>query len=143
MPNVRKPTAVREIQGNPSNRPMPVEPEIKGSIKMPRTLTPAAKIVWKNVTGAMVKGVFKPTDTYILAAYCEQVAAHDEAVAKIAQNGSVSVGSQGQEIVSPWVRIRNEAASKVVTLGAKLGLSPADRQSIPSGETQSYNKFMH
>lgn len=137
------PTAIRELEGNPSKRPLPKEPAITASARMPRTLTPAAKIIWKNLVKAMPKGVFLATDTHLMSAYCEQVAAHDEAVAMIFEHGSIVQGSTGQEVASPWVRIRNESANKILALGSKLGLSPTDRMNLPSTDDYEENPFLN
>ena len=123
---------------------MPVEPKIAGRLTAPKTLSKAAKVVWKNLVGAMPLGVYEKTDAALLAAYCEQVAAHDEAIAKIAELGSMVTGSQGQLVVSPWAKMRNESARLIVTLGAKLGLSPVDRANV-NAPTQGVeiNPFLH
>ena len=135
MPNIRKSKAIRELSGNPSNRPIPDEPEVANlSFTPPAKMTKRAKLFYKEIAGAMPEGVYKTTDKHLLVAYCEQAASHEEACTKIAEQGAVVEGSQGQPVVSPWVKVRNEAAGKLVTLGARLGLSPADRAAVGTGD---------
>jgi P27 family predicted phage terminase small subunit len=145
MPNIKKPAALHILAGNPSNRPIKPEPDVGDlSLTPPANMSKRAKIVFKELARAMPPGVFKKTDKHLLVAYCEQVASHEEAVKKIERDGSVVNGSQGQLVVSPWVRIRNEAAGKIVTLGARLGLSPTDRANVNAPEQGvEINPFLH
>ncbi|NVD44838.1 P27 family phage terminase small subunit [Qipengyuania atrilutea] len=139
-----KPSAIKKLAGNPGNRPIVSEPEVADLyLVLSANISAAAKPIFVQLSGAMPTGVFKTTDQYLLAAYAEQVAAHEEAVREITKGGAVVMGSQGQPVVSPWVKIRNEAAGKLVTLGARLGLSPVDRSNLKSDDAgQSSNPFL-
>ncbi len=89
-----------------------------------------AKTVWKRLILAMPRGVFTATDSFLLAAYCEIVSVHQLATAKIAGGEIETTGSTGQSKLSPWFAVQSDAASKMASLGAKLGLDPVSRQQI-------------
>ncbi len=138
----KTPTALKVIEGNPSKRPIPKEPKVTGTIRMPSTLSKEAKTFWKQITGAMPKGVYLPTDAPLLVSFCEAAAMHKIASQHIAKEGAISKGSKGQDIVSPWVKIQSDNASKIASLGSKLGLTPVDRANLPTGEDDEVNPFL-
>jgi P27 family predicted phage terminase small subunit len=131
MPNISKPTRVKELSGNPGKRKLnKAEPKPSGLPSPPTVMTNRAKTVWKRLVLAMPPGVFTATDSYLLAAYCEVVATHQLATGKIAGGEIETVGSTGQAKLSPWFGVQSDAASKMASLGAKLGLDPVSRQQI-------------
>lgn len=131
----KKPTALRVLSDNPSKRPLPkAEPKPTGKLTAPKSLTPKAKAIWTRVVHAMPAGVFTAADEGILAAYCEAKANHETATAHIAANGMFSTGSQGQEIVSPAVRVQSDNARLITQLGARLGFDPIARSGLSAAE---------
>jgi P27 family predicted phage terminase small subunit len=130
MPRTRTPTAIKKLAGNPGKRAInKKEPQPKGDPNKP-TLSALASKVWDRLTKAMPLGVYTAADTGLLAAYCEAVANHQEASQCLANEPKMVKGSMGQMVPSPWFRIQSDAASKIVTLGARLGLDPISRQQI-------------
>lgn len=130
MPRPRTPTKLKELAGNPGKRPLnKKEPKPKGLPAKP-ALSPLAGKVWDRLTVAMPLGVYTAADTGLLAAYCEAVANHQEATVELAKSAKMVTGSMGQMVPSPWYRIQSDAASKIVQLGARLGLDPIARQQI-------------
>lgn len=134
MPNVAKPTALKELAGNPSKRKLnKAEPKPLADPFMPTGMSPAAKKVFERVTLAMPLGVYTSVDSYLLAAYCEAVARHQYAIGKLTKGPKEVKGSTGQIKLSPWFAEASESARLIVTLGAKLGLDPIARQHINTG----------
>jgi P27 family predicted phage terminase small subunit len=131
MPNIRKPTKIKELSGNPGKRTLnKAEPKPSGLPSPPTVMSNRAKTVWKRLVLAMPPGVFTSTDSYLLAAYCEIVSTHQLATARIAGGEVEITGSTGQMKLSPWFAVQSDAASKMASLGAKLGLDPVSRQQI-------------
>lgn len=133
MPAIRKPTAIKEIEGNPGKRALnKSEPKPSGLPSPPTAMSNRAKTVWKRLVVAMPPGVFAATDSYALAAYCEAASNHQLATAKIAGGEIETTGSTGQTKLSPWFAVQSDSARLMATLGAKLGLDPVSRQAINS-----------
>jgi P27 family predicted phage terminase small subunit len=134
MPAIRKPTAVKELTGNPGKRALNKrEPKPCGPPSPPTVMTARAKTVWQRLITAMPPGVFAATDSYTLAAYCEAVATHQLATSKIAKGDFEVIGSTGQAKLSHWFSVQSDNARLMATLGAKLGLDPVSRQNINAG----------
>jgi len=131
MPNIRKPTRVKELSGNPGKRTLnKVEPKPSGLPMPPSVMSNRAKTIWKRLILAMPPGVFASTDSFALAAYCEAVSTHQLATSKISGGDIEVTGSTGQTKISPWFAVQSDAARLMATLGAKLGLDPVSRQHL-------------
>ena len=123
-----RPTALRLIDGNPSKRPInESEPSPTGKAWMPSHLSDEAKKCWRRIMRAMPPGFYTPADEALLAAYCEAWSDHARATKEIAAGRSIIVKSGKGFAVSPLLTIRTRAAQTMVSLAARLGLSPADR----------------
>jgi len=72
-----KPTALKELQGNPGHRPLN-DKELaapKGEPEMPKGMLPAARREWKRIVPILIKlGVLSQIDGKALAAYCDTYA---------------------------------------------------------------------
>lgn len=134
----KTPTALKIASGNPSKRPInKKEPKPKGSLTLPSTLSPLASKLWKRVVQAMPAGVFTQADEAALAAYCEAYANLLTATQEINRSGMFSVGSQGQTIVHPAVRIQADASRIIASLGARIGFDPISRSNIVADEEEA------
>lgn len=130
-----KPTAIKKLEGNPGKRAINhAEPIATGQPAPPKTMSKAAATIWKRVVGSMPRGVWTGADENLLAAYCEAAALHHEAADKLKTEPKVSIGSTGQAVVSPWVKIMADQARLMASLGARLGLDPMARQAINAPE---------
>lgn len=126
-----KPSAIKKLEGNPGKRALnKTEPVASGQPAPPKTMSKAAVAVWKRVVGSMPLGVWTGADENLLAAYCEAAALHHEAADTLKTEPKVTIGSTGQAVVSPWVKIMADQARLMASLGARLGLDPLARQSI-------------
>jgi len=67
-----KPTALKEIMGNPGHRPLAQnEPDPQGAVICPRFLKGRAKRLWNECAPPLIAcGVLKATDVHTLAAWC-------------------------------------------------------------------------
>jgi P27 family predicted phage terminase small subunit len=143
MARLHKPTALKELSGNPGKRPLnKAEPRPLGEPTRPTALTPNAKKIWAKLVVSMPEGVFTSADNYLLAAYCEAVATHQLATVHLSTGEYETEGSTGQKKLSPWFALQSDSARLIVTIGAKLGLDPTSRQNINTGpKEQAENEF--
>lgn len=77
MGRLRKPTAVRKLEGNPSRRPYPEnEPEYAPGVpNRPSSLTAPARKVWNELISEMApSGVLRVVDAQALSMLCEDMA---------------------------------------------------------------------
>lgn len=138
MSRGRPPKSAREkeLSGNPGKRPIPKTIEPKGVLVPPKTLTPEARLIWKEVVCLMAPGVYAATDQFILECFCQEVAVYHEATHVLKHDGYVATGSTGQPVTSPWRKIQLEAIQNIHKLGARLHLDPVARQSIVGGAVE-------
>ena len=131
MPNISKPSKIKELSGNPGKRKTnKAEPRPLADPSAPTGMSATAKTIFNRLILAMPSGVYTSVDSYLLAAYCEAVARHQYAVGKLNRGPKEVTGSTGQIKLSPWYSEVSEAARLMVTIGAKLGLDPIARQHI-------------
>ena len=134
----KTPTALKVATGNPGKRALnKKEPKPKGKLTQPKTLSPLASTLWKRVVQAMPDGVFTQADEAALAAYCEAYANLLTATQEINRSGMFSVGSQGQTIVHPAVRIQADSSRIIASLGARIGFDPISRSNIVTDEEEA------
>jgi len=133
-----KPTPIKLVEGNPGKRAINKrEPMPKNVPVRPKIMSPDAKKVWYELTGAMPAGVYTAADSKILAAYCEACVAHQVATKMIIETPAQVTGSMGQSKPSEWFGQQRAAAESIIKLGAKLGLDPVSRQAIQSEHGQA------
>lgn len=138
-----KPMELRRLEGNPAARPLNEDaPQPTGKPRRPAYLTGYAAEVWTKVVGSMPEKIYSPADEELLAAYCVAAAMHREAVVRLSEMGAVIVGESGAPYQNPWTGILNTQATKMATIGSRLGLDPAARATlrVPKDE-QPKSKF--
>jgi len=129
----KTPVAVREMQGNPGHNKMPEVVTVVGRLSRPDHVDGYAAEVWDRITGAMPVGVFTPTDSDALAAYCVACATMRDTTIRLAIEGEVLYGRGGETSkVNPWFNVQTKARGQIITLGAQLGLTPIARENIPA-----------
>lgn len=126
-----KPAELRRLEGNPGHRPINDDtPQTIGKPECPAYLKDYAFKVWGKIVGSMPEKVYSPADEELLAAYCVAAAMHREAVQRIGEMGAVIVGESGAPYQNPWTGILNTQATKMATIGSRLGLDPAARATL-------------
>lgn len=98
--------------------------------KAPTTLSRPAAAIWRKLVKSHPDGTYAVTDEGQMAVYCEAHAEFNEATKMIEAEGRLDTGSTGQRIVSPWVKIRNDAAKTMASIGPTLFLTPQSREAI-------------
>lgn len=137
-----KPTALKQLRGNPGkramnkNEPNPGKPGRTPSV--PSWLGDDAREIWKSYARQLWEiDLLTDIDVDALAALCESTALYREAVRAIARNGAVEVTDKGYYYASPWVNIRNQALGQMKQLWAVFGMTPSDRSRLNVGSDEA------
>ena len=131
MPTPRKPTTLRMLEGNRSKTPLPTnEPLPEGRAQAPDCLRGEAKEEWERLTGSMPPDLYTTVDTALLVVWCECWALYRKAQERLVQKGEIVTPNSGNCYQNPWVGIRNKQVQNMISLSARLGLSPADRAKL-------------
>lgn len=138
-----KPTRLKIINGNPGKRRLPEnEPQpVEGLPTRPEWLSPEAKREWTRLVKALPEELLTQADRMVLAAYCQNWADYVDAVKDLAQNGWSYRSESGYEASRPAVTKMHKALEKLMSLGAKLGLSPSDRVRLAVPEKPPKDEF--
>jgi P27 family predicted phage terminase small subunit len=154
MPGL-KPTPVRLklLRGNPGRRP------VRATFEPPQPPTPPdppaflddyARREWTRVAPNLcLFGLLAPSDTMVLAAYCEAVSrwkTAKELLAGLAEqdpaaNALLVRGSKGQARANPLIQIAREAAADMYKFACEFGFGPAARSRIHATEAIGDGKF--
>jgi len=129
----KKPTALKLIAGNPGGKKLPKgEATPPASMPtMPGHLGAEARAEWQRLAPMLVQlGLLSTLDRTAFAAYCQAWAHHVEAEEMLASSGTTMTTSNGQIIVSPWMRVSRQAVETLARLLGEFGLTPAARTRI-------------
>ena len=131
-----KPTAIKELAGNPGHRPLNRnEPKPSGIPTCPTCLDAAAKREWTRISKELIAvGLLTSVDRAMLASYCDAYSRWSEATAELnelrrTKGKSVLVVATptGYPMQNPLIGIINTAADQMRKFGTELGLSPSSR----------------
>jgi P27 family predicted phage terminase small subunit len=131
-----QPTALKILRGNPGKRALSGdEPQPAPLIKLraPSWLDKDAKKEWRRLAPMLERlGVLTETDTGALTAYCEAWSTWKNATQKIREFGMVvKHPSPGKlPVVSPYMRIANNALTQMRGLLVEFGMTPSSRARI-------------
>lgn len=134
MSNRPRPTALRELEGNPGHRPLNKnEPKPGGVPICPSELSDGAKTEWRRISKELLSlGLLTKVDRAALSAYCELWARWRDAEAKIKEFGTVIKTKNGNLIQSPYVGIANRALALMKGYLIEFGFTPASRANLVS-----------
>jgi len=133
MPRGRHPKhpEIRRLEGNPGKRPItqpPIKPE--GEPIGFGHLCGDAQACMEVLSASLPPGVLTRPDSYLLAAYATAWAAHKQASIALREQALLVKGSRGTGTANPLLRIVNNQARLMASLGARLGLDPVSRMAI-------------
>ena len=135
---------VKRLEGNPGNRPI-IDSGIAGlGVPFaPEHLCDDARGCLEVIKASMPPGVYSTLDSYLLSAFAAAWATHKRATHEIANPGFewVVKSPQGGSQPNAWVRIANQQAALLASLGDRLGLSPKARASLHVPEEKPKSKF--
>lgn len=147
-----KPTRMKLLQGNPGRRPLPEnEPQPKAAERTPNVpawLDGDAKAIWREHARDLWEvGLLTQIDREALAVLCETTALYRTAVEMIRAQGVVWTSPEtGYTQQSAWATVRNQTLSKMQSLWAEFGMTPASRTRIevekPEKEEDELTKLL-
>jgi P27 family predicted phage terminase small subunit len=139
-----KPTALKVLQGNPGHqklntnepKPQPIAPIC------PSWLPPGAKRYWKLYASKLEDlGLLTEVDGLDFQNLCLAAWQIEEAAKVLKKQGLVMKMGSGYEQQRPEVGIVNNCSATIAKLGAKFGLSPADRVGLGVKPREQKSKF--
>jgi len=137
-----RPQVLSAMDGNPGRRPLnPDVPASLGAPICPAHLGDYEREVWQRITDSMPSKLYGAADSGILTAYCVAVGLHRKSYMEIQVCGEVVTGEGGAPYQSPWISILNRQAALIATLGTRLGLDPAARNSLSVKPDGPVSKF--
>lgn len=128
-----KPTALKELAGNPGKRAMNrSEPKFSGLPTCPSHLDKQAKAEWKRISKELsAVGLLTSVDRAALAAYCQCWSRWVQAEKKIQETSLVvKAAKSGYPIQNPYVGIANTALDLMKKFLTEFGLTPASRSRL-------------
>lgn len=144
-----KPTALKELQGNPGKRPLNKrEPKPTGSPTCPSHLDNNAKKEWKRISKELIAiGLLTSVDRAALAAYCSAYSRWIAAEESIQKFGTVIKSPKsGYPVQNPYVSVANTALDHMRKFAVEFGLTPASRTRLQvepqSGHEDPFTAFM-
>src|SRR6516162_8634540 len=125
-----KPNPLRELTGSHHRRESHDEPRPDCLLRIPRSLSPAARAHWKRLAQILRPlGLLTAADRDAFVSLTENLAVVDKARAEVAKSGLVVV-IRGKPSLNPFLRVVRDAENQLVRLFAEFGLSPAARMRI-------------
>ena len=126
----QKPKAEPQRNASKSMKPAPPEPVNLATQHLPPEpvhLTRHGKEVWASVWAAGGAAYSVKTDAYVIERYATLHVRRDELMQMLSDEGMVSAGSQGQQVLHPAARFLSDVESAMSKLEDKLGLNPESR----------------
>lgn len=133
MPRKPLPTNLKILKG--TDRPSRInkaEPKPKSDkVTMPSTLSPAAKKVWKQVSGHLKEaGILTNLDQPALVLYCEAFAKWKEANDYLVKNGPLYKTKNGHIQPSPFISICGRYFDQCKNMMTEFGMTPSSRTKV-------------
>ena len=128
-----KPTALKELAGNPGKRPLNrLEPTPRVEIPpCPKWLTGSERRAYTQLAKQLVGlRVMTEVDGIALAELVHQLAKWLEAEKMVHAGGRVLVGEKGGMYLNPWESIANTALKNMNIMLREFGMTPASRSRI-------------
>jgi P27 family predicted phage terminase small subunit len=130
-----KPTAIKEMEGNPGKRPLNKSEPKPGRLTRvpacPDFLKGLARTQWKKMAPQLMKlGVLTNIDLDALARYCSIYKRWREAEIKVAELGTVIRTSNGNLVQNPYLAVVNRMNEQLNSLAAEFGLTPSSRSKV-------------
>ena len=123
----KKLAVIKALEGNPGKQAIEAPGiEASGEPFIAEHLMDDARGCIEVIRQSMPPSVYSALDSYLLAAFGMAWAMHKKAALEISnRNFAWTVtGSTGSQTPSPWLKILNQQAAIIATLGDRLGLDP-------------------
>jgi len=139
-----KPTAVKELAGNPGKRALNKhEPKPEEGVPLcPEGMEGEARREWSRVVDELVRmGVMTTIDRAVLASYCSAYARWWNAEMKLKMMDDVITTAHGNKIQNPYVSISNRSMELMVKFAAELGMTPSSRARLVAEKPTEEDKM--
>lgn len=133
-----KPTAIKELEGNPGNRPLnDKEPKpLKKAPPCPKWLEDDAKKEWRRLSKKMEQlGILTEVDMAAFAGYCQSHARWKAAEEFISKHGAIVKTPSGYWQQVPQVSIAQQYMKQMSKFAEQFGLTPASRSRLIADTT--------
>jgi P27 family predicted phage terminase small subunit len=140
----RKPTAVKIAQGtaqkcrmNPNEAEPPVEvPSAPAWMENDAV----AMEEWNRITPLLAdQGLISHMDMAELAIYCSAYSENAAAEKRVQEEGTYVMNRFDEEVVAPWVGVREKAQQKMHTFLRQFGMTPASRSGVKAVKKEPDN----
>jgi len=125
-----KPTALKELDGNPGRRPLNKdEPRLEVSAPpCPAYLSKQAKKEWRRIVPILLRmRVLTEADRVMLGNWCTHQAILVEALENLQQSSSLYKTPSGYVQQNPLIGIINKSSAIVSKIASEFGLTPSGR----------------
>jgi P27 family predicted phage terminase small subunit len=138
----KKLAALSLLEGNPGKRPIAAGVEGLGAPFIPEHLSEDARGCVEVVRTSMPHHIYCALDSFLLAAFATAWAVHKRAAHEIANPGfKFVIDGKCSRVQNPWLRVMNQQAAIMASLGTKLGLDPHARQALALPAHKPESKF--
>ena len=128
-----KPTAIKELEGNPWKRPLnDAEPKYESRVlQVPKHLDDEARKEWHRVIKELASvGLIAKVDRAALAAYCVAWSRWVKAEKELEYEDLVLTTEKGYSYPNPLLGIANTALATMRTLMVEVGMTPSSRTKV-------------
>jgi P27 family predicted phage terminase small subunit len=144
MPNNKKPTNLKIIEGNRGKRPLPNNEPHPQPIapKCPDFIDDEAKAEWERLAPLLEElGLLTQIDGDMLGAYCQTLVDYKNAIKFTNEKGYTY---KAGETIRPYpqVIIAREALKRLQALAREFGMTPSARASISVSKSEEDNSWI-
>lgn len=132
------PDAIHRLNGNPSKKPLGQVSDLRsGAVDWssvntmpvcPPFLDDVAQQKWNQLAPDLHSlGLLTRVDADALAVYCQNYSMWIKATEYLEREGEMMVVGNGYKQVSPWVAVRKQAVTEMLSIQNNFGLNPSAR----------------
>lgn len=141
-----KPSALKELQGNPGRRPLssaePAPDIIRVPPRAPRCLGPVGQAKWRDLMPRLIRsGIPTEIDLDALTNYCRAAEVLHIAEEDIAAHGRYLSGLKGGRYLNPAAGDAWAAIHEMSAIGREFGMTPASRTKVRAANPKQRSLF--
>jgi P27 family predicted phage terminase small subunit len=140
-----KPTAIKELEGNPGKRTLnksePKPGRLSRAPVCPAFLKGLARAQWNKMAPELARlGVLTKIDLDALARYCLIYQRWREAEIEVKRLGVVCKTVKGNLVQNPWLSVANRSNEQLNKLATEFGLTPSSRSKVSAEPMDEKNQ---
>ena len=90
-----------------------------------------------NAAWPKIEGLLSPVDAPMLALFCNSYEIFRNAQKEITERGLLVKGPRGNQSMNPACRVAKSSMETMIRIGARFGVTPADRTGLRSSTTKT------